>query len=75
MTYLSLAPEGLRACYVTGGLPGLDRPCRRCLRADLPAGGGKNAEYYARYPEDVDRVRRIADHLRGHDVGCPTATG
>ena len=23
LTYLSLAPEGLRACYVTGGLPGL----------------------------------------------------
>jgi hypothetical protein len=32
---------------------------------------GKNAAYYRRYPEDVARVREIADHLDGHDVRLP----
>ena len=39
MTYLSMAPEGLDACYVTGGLPGPDRDRRRGVRAHLPSGG------------------------------------
>jgi hypothetical protein len=32
---------------------------------------GKNAEFYARYPDDVALVSRIADHLASHEVLLP----
>ena len=31
----------------------------------------KNAEFYARYPEDAHTVRRIANHLEAHVVHLP----
>src|SRR5262249_28763683 len=31
----------------------------------------KVAAHYARYPQDVERVRRVADHLLAHDVVLP----
>ena len=36
-----------------------------------PRVAGKNAEFYARYPDDVALVRRIADHLDAHEVRLP----
>ena len=31
----------------------------------------KNAAHYARYPQDADRARRVADHLARHEVRLP----
>jgi thioester reductase-like protein/pimeloyl-ACP methyl ester carboxylesterase len=71
LTYLSLAPEGLSAVFVSGGLPGLratadDVYARTC--AELVR---KHAAYYAEYPQDVRRIRELAAHLAGHDVRLP----
>ena len=71
MTYLSIAPEGLDACYVLGGLPGLTATADEVYARTYPRVARKNAEYYARYPEDVARVRRIADHLGDNEVLLP----
>jgi pimeloyl-ACP methyl ester carboxylesterase len=71
MTYLSLAPEGLDACYILGGLPGLTATADDVYARTYPRVAGKNAEYYARYPEDLALVRRIADHLDANDVRLP----
>jgi len=71
LTYLSLAPEGLKTCLITGGLPGLDATADDVYRRTYPRVVAKNDAFYARYPEDVERVRRIADHLRDHDVRLP----
>jgi pimeloyl-ACP methyl ester carboxylesterase len=71
MTYLSIAPEGLDACYVLGGLPGLTATADDVYSRTYPRVAGKNADYYARYPGDVAIVRRIADHLRDHEVELP----
>jgi pimeloyl-ACP methyl ester carboxylesterase len=71
LTYLSAAPEGLKSCYVTGGLPPLDATAEDIYRHTFPRVRAKNAEYYARYPDDVEAVRRIADHLTDHDVRLP----
>ena len=40
MTYLSIAPEGLREAFVTGGLAPVGRPRRRGLSRDLRADPG-----------------------------------
>ena len=71
MTYLSLAPHGLDACYVVGGLPGLTATADDVYARTYPRVAGKNAEFYARYPDDVALVRRIADHLASHEVLLP----
>ncbi|GAA2258566.1 MULTISPECIES: alpha/beta fold hydrolase [Kitasatospora] len=63
LTYLSLAPEGLREAFVTGGLAGLRSSAEDVYRAAYPRVARKNEAHYARYPQDVERVRRIAAHL------------
>ncbi|WP_141208281.1 alpha/beta fold hydrolase [Streptomyces griseorubiginosus] len=70
-TYLSIAPEGLAAALVTGGLPSLDAHADDIYRAAYPRIERKVAAHYARYPQDVERARRIADHLLTHDVTLP----
>jgi pimeloyl-ACP methyl ester carboxylesterase len=71
VTYLSTAPEGLAAALVTGGLPSLDAHADDVYRAAYPRIERKVAAHYARYPQDVERARRIADHLLGHEVILP----
>jgi pimeloyl-ACP methyl ester carboxylesterase len=71
MTYLSLAPEALDACYVAGGLPGLTATADDVYARTYPRVAVKNAEFYARYPDDVAAVRRIANHLEAHVVELP----
>ncbi|MBC6460561.1 alpha/beta fold hydrolase [Actinomadura sp. HBU206391] len=71
VTYLSFAPDGVREAFITGGLPGLDATADDVYRAAYPRMVTRNAEYYEAYPGDVDRVRRLAAHLRDHDVRLP----
>jgi hypothetical protein len=71
MAYLSLAPEGLDACYVTGGLPGLTATADDVYARTYPRVAGKNAAFYARYPGDVALARRIAERLASDAVLLP----
>lgn len=71
VNYLSTAPEGLTAAVVTGGLPSLDAHADDVYRAAYPRIERKVAAHYARYPQDVERARRIADHLLANDVVLP----
>ncbi|MFD5447912.1 alpha/beta fold hydrolase [Streptomyces sp. NPDC127100] len=71
VAYLSLAPEGLHTALITGGLPSLDAHVDDVYRAAYPRIERKVEAHYARYPQDVERARRIADHLLTHDVVLP----
>ena len=71
MSYLSAAPQGLRTCYVTGGLPGLTATADQVYARTYPRVAGKNAEFYRAFPGDAAAVRRIADHLSAADVRLP----
>lgn len=71
MNYLSSAPEGLAAAVITGGLPSLDAHADDVYRAAYPRIERKVTAHYARYPQDAERARRIADHLLSHDVLLP----
>lgn len=71
LSYLSMAPEGLSACYITGGLAGLNARADDVYRRTYPRVAAKNALYYQRYPDDAARVAQIADYLRQHDVRLP----
>ncbi|MFP3986533.1 alpha/beta fold hydrolase [Streptomyces sp. E11-3] len=65
--YLSTVPDGLDTVLVTGGLPSLDAHADDVYRAAYPRIERKVAAHYARYPQDVERARRIAVHLVEHD--------
>ncbi|MET9375247.1 alpha/beta fold hydrolase [Streptomyces sp. NPDC002992] len=70
--YLSTAPQGLRTVLITGGLPSLYATADEVYRAAFPRIRRKVEAHYARYPQDVDRARRIAAHLHAHEVTLPS---
>jgi pimeloyl-ACP methyl ester carboxylesterase len=72
VSYLSLAPEGIREALITGGLPGLHASAEDVYRATYPLVARKNAEHYARYPQDVERARDIARRLAAGETRLPS---
>ncbi|WP_030803496.1 alpha/beta fold hydrolase [Streptomyces sp. NRRL S-337] len=71
LTYLSQAPEGLRACYVAGGLPGLTATADDVYARTYPRVRDRVHEFYARYPDDARRLRQVADLLTAQDIRLP----
>lgn len=71
LTYLSLFPEGLAACFTTGGIPHVPSDAEDLYRHTFPKMVSKTRQYYARYPQDVDRVAAVADHVASEDVRMP----
>ncbi len=71
VTYLSFAPHGIREAFITGGLPGLAVTADDVYRQTYRTVTDKNAAHYERYPDDVERARRIAAYLAEHDVRRP----
>jgi proline iminopeptidase len=71
LTYLSIAPQGVREALITGGLAPLHGPADRVYRATYARLAARNAEYFAWYPADRQRVAEIAQHLRTRDERLP----
>ncbi|BBB02321.1 putative prolyl aminopeptidase [Actinacidiphila reveromycinica] len=71
LSYLSRAPEGLNACYVTGGLPALEPSAAEVYRRTYPRVLAKNALLHRRYPHLAENLARIADRLSAGDVVLP----
>jgi proline iminopeptidase len=71
LTYLSFAPDGVAASYVTGGMAGLTATATDVYRRTQDRVVAKNAQYHERYPDDAARVARIADRIAAGDVRLP----
>ncbi|MEU8758786.1 alpha/beta fold hydrolase [Streptomyces sp. NPDC048659] len=71
LSYLSYAPEGLRRCHVTGGLPGLTATADDVYAHTSPRVRDRVLGLYARYPGDAARLRAIAAKLAAEDVRLP----
>ena len=69
--YLSAHPEGLREVYITGGLPPLSASAEQIYERTFAQLERKNAEYFARYPEDRTRLDALADYLDANEVILP----
>jgi pimeloyl-ACP methyl ester carboxylesterase len=72
MTYLSVAPEGLREAFITGGLSPIGRPVDDIYRATYRRLIGANRRYFERYPDDRARVREILHRLDEDDIRLPS---
>lgn len=72
MTYLSIAPEGLREAFITGGLAPIGRPVDDIYGATYVRLIEKNRAYFERYPEDRERARSIFRSLEDEDIRPPS---
>ncbi|KAL4869055.1 hypothetical protein BDV12DRAFT_196675 [Aspergillus spectabilis] len=74
VTYLSMFPEGLAEAFICGGLPplvnGPDPVYSRTYEKVIE----RNKAYYAKFPEDVDRVKKITGYLKQNKVSVPSGT-
>jgi pimeloyl-ACP methyl ester carboxylesterase len=72
MTYLSIAPEGLREAFITGGLSPIGRPVDDIYGATYRRLIQVNRRYFARYPNDRARVREILHRLDDENLVLPS---
>ncbi len=72
MTYLSIAPEGLREAFITGGLAPIGRPVDDIYGATYRRLIKANKRYFERYPDDRARVGEILRRLDDEDVRLPS---
>jgi pimeloyl-ACP methyl ester carboxylesterase len=71
MTYLSLHPEGLKECFIFGGVPGLDRTAKEIYEGTFPFVEERNRQYFEKFPMDKQRLVRLSRHLLENDVRLP----
>src|SRR3954463_6569076 len=72
MTYLSIAPDGLREAFITGGLAPIGRSVDDIYGATYVRLADKNRGYFERYPDDRARTRDILRRLDDEDVRLPS---
>jgi len=76
LTYLSRYPEALRESFLTGGLAPVGKAPEEVYEATFKTVVDRNRAYYKKFPEDVERVRRIAHHIaRSADGAIPLPGG
>jgi pimeloyl-ACP methyl ester carboxylesterase len=73
VTYLSLAPDGLREALITGGVPALGPGAIDDVYETTYASVSRRRDaYFARYPEDRERLRALARRLAEEDLRLPS---
>ena len=71
-SYLSLAPDGLREAFLTGGLPALGPRIDDVYARTYARVLERNRRYYERYPGDRERVLRLHDLVESGDLRLPS---
>jgi pimeloyl-ACP methyl ester carboxylesterase len=71
VSYLSLAPRGIREAFITGGLPGLTATADEVYRLTYRKVAARVRAHYGRYPQDVEQARRVARALFSSSVMLP----
>jgi pimeloyl-ACP methyl ester carboxylesterase len=72
MTYLSLAPQGLRQALITGGVPPIGLHPDEIYRTTYGQTMTMVERYYRRYPADRARVKELYEWLESEDVRLPS---
>ena len=72
LAYLSGFPQSLREAFVCGGLPPIGRPIDDVYELTYASVLDRCRKYYARYPEDRERVRDIHRRIAAEEIVLPT---
>lgn len=67
LSYLSWHPGGVDRALITGGLPPLTGHADRVYHHTYPRMAARNAEYFARFPEDRRQLDAVIAHLRSRE--------
>lgn len=71
LSYLSMYPQALTACYICGGLPGTPPKAEEVYRRTFARAQARSLELYRRFPGDEQLVTEIADRLSTEQVLLP----
>ncbi|WP_186171595.1 alpha/beta fold hydrolase [Vibrio chagasii] len=71
LSYLSLFPKSLQRCYVTGGIPSIEREADDVYRATYKRVEDKNRAFFAQFPQAQVMCREISDYLLNNEVKLP----
>lgn len=71
LSYLSLFPQSLQRCYVTGGIPSIEREADDVYRATYKRVEDKNRAFFAQFPQAQAMCCEISDYLLKNDVRLP----
>ncbi|KAB0479709.1 alpha/beta hydrolase [Vibrio chagasii] len=71
LSYLSLFPQSLQRCYVTGGIPSIEREADDVYRATYKRVEDKNRAFFAQFPQAQAMCREISDYLLNNEVKLP----
>jgi len=71
LTYLSLFPESLSRCYVTGGIPSITRSADDVYQATYQRTMDKNNAFFAQFPAAQQMCCEIAQYLLNNEVSLP----
>ncbi|TEW48287.1 alpha/beta fold hydrolase [Psychromonas algicola] len=71
LTYLSLFPESLSRCYVTGGIPSITRHADDVYQATYQRTIDKNNAFFAQFPTAQKMCCEIAQYLLDNQVTLP----
>ena len=74
LTYLSIAPQGVKAALFTGGLPPITGHADQVYEATYQRVLARNERFFERYPEDRARVDLIADYVHKNEISLPSGT-
>ncbi|KAL4895101.1 Alpha/Beta hydrolase protein [Aspergillus ambiguus] len=74
VTYLSMFPEGLSEAFICGGLPPLVDGPDSVYERTYEKVEERNRAYYAKFPEDVERVKQIIQYLSANNVTIPSGS-
>lgn len=72
VTYLSIAPEGLREALITGGLPPLRTPVDEVYRSTYARVLERTRRYFDRYPGDRERTQALRETIAAGGVRLPS---
>lgn len=72
ITYLSIAPHGLREAYITGGLTPVGRHADEVYAITWQRVIAKTNGYFERYPDDRSRAMEIYRRLEDEEVRLPS---
>jgi len=68
LAYLSRHPEALTACYVTGGLPGIDATAEEVYARTFPRQLERDAQYDRAFPADLAVLHAVAEQCAAGEV-------
>ncbi|QYK11462.1 alpha/beta hydrolase [Shewanella rhizosphaerae] len=72
LKYLNDAPHGLHEAYITGGIPSLTRSADEVYQATYKRVLAKNQDFFTRFPDAQDLVKRLASYLQENEVRIAT---